>query len=351
VSWLIHGARSRSRSRAVVLLLACFGCSLAAPAMAQSPDGSRPPNADVQEAPPESANGEPPKPALRPNATVEQPRAFGYVVGDVLTQRVLLNLNGREFVPAELPLPGRMGVWLERRSARVEKDTSGRRWLRVDYQLMNSPQELRVVTLPAWKLKPADGASDEQAGSGQPDSGRRAGEQGAGELRVGEWPISVAPLTPERSEARPGLGALRPDRVAPLIALAPMERGLRVGVAGLLVTVLAWAGWLLWRNWRASAAQPFAHAMSEMRTLDGTAPQAWYALHRAFDATAGRAVRTETLPELFRRAPHLEPLKAQIEEFFRESAKRFFAGAPIASTLSASTLCRELRRIEKRHER
>jgi mxaA protein len=144
---------------------------------------------------------------------------------------------------------------------------------------------------------------------------------------------------------------LRPDRSPPLIVLAPIERGLRIGIAGLLATVLAWVGWLLWRNWRASAAQPFARALSEMRALDGTAPEAWYALHRAFDATAGRAVRPETLSELFRRAPHLAPLKAQIEEFFRESAKRFFAGAPVASGLSASALCRELRQIEKRHER
>jgi hypothetical protein len=37
------------------------------------------------------------------NATVEQPRPFGYVVGDLLAQRVLLELNGRPFEPAALP--------------------------------------------------------------------------------------------------------------------------------------------------------------------------------------------------------------------------------------------------------
>jgi mxaA protein len=278
-----------------------------------------------------------------PNATVIQPRAFGYVVGDLLTQRVLLSLNGREFVPAELPAPGRVSAWFERRAVRLEKDSSGRRWLNVDYQLMNSPQALRVVTLPAWKLKGASG--ERQAGE------RRSGEPSPGELRIAEWRISVSPLTPERAATESGLGSLQPDRAAPTIPIAPIQRRLTIGVAGLLLTALAWVGWLLWRNWRASSEQPFARALSEMRGVDGSAREAWHALHRAFDATAGRAIRNETLPELFQRAPHLLPLKARIEEFFHQSAARFFADAPVADGVSAQALCRELRQIEKRHER
>jgi mxaA protein len=278
-----------------------------------------------------AVDGQKPAAAPPPNATVVQPRAFGYVIGDLLTQRVLLDLNGREFAPAELPSPGRAGVWFERRRIRVDEDSRGRRWLNVDYQLMNSPQALRVVTLPAWKLASADPA--------------------AGELRVGEWPISVAPLTLERPVARAGLGSLRPDRVAPSVAIAPMQRGVTAGIAGLVLTGLAWVAWLAWRNWKASAAQPFARAIREMRGLDGASPEAWHALHRAFDGAAGRAMRAETLPDLFRRAPQFEPLRSPIEEFFRQSAARFFAGLTITTPLSAQALCRELRRIEKRHER
>jgi mxaA protein len=316
-------------------VLACAAFLIGTQALAQAP-GSHPqadsatPGASAATEPNVAPEGSS-KQKIAPNATVEQPRAFGYVVGDLFTQRVLLNLNGREFVPEELPSSGRVGVWFERRMVRVDEDAAGRRWLSIDYQVMNSPQALRVVTLPAWRLKPAEGAS--------------------GELRIGEWPVSVAPLTAERPDARPGLGSLRPDRIAPPIALAPIERGLGVGIAGLILTALAWVAWLVWRNWSASAAQPFARAMSEMQGIDGTAPEAWYALHRAFDATAGRALRPETLPELFRRAPHLAPLRAQIEEFFRQSAARFFAGASTRTDLSAQALCRELRRIEKRHER
>ena len=268
--------------------------------------------------------------AARPNATVVQPRSFGYVVGDVFTQRVLLSLNGREFVPAELPTTGRVGVWFERRAVHEEKDAEGRRWLTLDYQLMNSPQALTTITLPAWKLK-----------SAQPSSN---------ELRVAEWPMSVAPLTPEKAIARAGLGSLRPDRPAPVVVLAPMQSGLAIGLAGFLLSVAAWGAWWVWRNWRASSAQPFARALREMRDVDDSSAEAWHALHRAFDATAGRATRAETLPSLFQHAPHLQPLRPTIEAFFTQSAARFFEGKAPREAVAVHVLCRELRRVEKRHE-
>ena len=44
-------------------------------------------------------------------ATVEQPaRSFGHVIGDVVTQRVLLQRDGRDFEPAALPGAGRIGA-------------------------------------------------------------------------------------------------------------------------------------------------------------------------------------------------------------------------------------------------
>jgi mxaA protein len=62
-------------------------------------------------------------------------------------------------------------------------------------------------------------------------------------------------------------------------------------------------------------------------------------------------VQTDTLPALFERAPHLQALRADIERFFAESSELFFGSGLRASRLSVRTLCRELRRIEQRHER
>ena len=256
-------------------------------------------------------------------AVVEQPRSFGYVVGDVATQRVLLEAQGHAFTPDPLPGAGPLGNWVERRATRIERDARGRRWLAVDYQIMNAPQTLTLVTLPAWKLAA---------------------------LAIPEWQISVAPLTPEEPFARGGLGGLRPDRAAPTIDLAPMRRSMTIWVGCALVLILWWAGWWGWRNWRAASRQPFAKALREIREVDEQSPQAWLALHRAFDATAGRVVQPETLPLLFARTPRFEPQRSAIEQFFTQSSARFFDIGATTPRLSVRALCAELRRIEKRHE-
>src|SRR5690606_18252838 len=54
-------------------------------------------------------------------ATVQQPRPFGYFIGDILTQRVLLEAAGRELEPT-LPRAERVGIWFERRPARIETE-------------------------------------------------------------------------------------------------------------------------------------------------------------------------------------------------------------------------------------
>jgi|KBSSwiStaDraftv2_1062776.scaffolds.fasta_scaffold69188_3 mxaA protein len=263
-----------------------------------------------------------------PNAIVEQPRSFGYVVGDLIRQRVLLQVEGQAFEPAVLPHIERAGVWLERRAPWIESGDDGRRWLIVEYQLINAPQALAMVELPAWELQSKSGKTP---------------------LRIGAWPVSVTALTPRAAFAKGDLGDLRPDRPAPIIAIEPLRRRLAFTCAAFALTLVLWAGWWRWREWRASSMQPFACALREMRRVGDSAPQSWHALHRAIDRTAGQAIQSATLPDLFLRAPHLVPLRAKIEQFFDESGARFFAGTA-GRSLPLRELCSELRRLEKRHE-
>lgn len=274
----------------------------------------------------------PPKPRPSgppPNSIVEQPRAFGHVIGDVLTQRVLLQLDGQPFAPGPLPRAERVGAWLERRALKIEKADDGRRWLVAEFQIINAPEALTGASIPAWELRPASGQKT---------------------LRMAAWPISIAPLTPRTAFGEGALAELRPDRTAPLIATEPIERQLTL-YGGLCVATLAlWLAWWTWRQWRASWSQPFARAKRAMRKLDDSAPEAWLALHRAFDETAGEALQSATLADLFERAPQLMPLRDRIERFFAQSNARFFGSALPADALPVRKLCADLRRIEKRHE-
>lgn len=269
------------------------------------------------------------EPAL-PEAEVQQPRAFGYMLGDVITQRVLLASKTKPFELAKMPAAQRVGMWLERRASRVESAADGARWLIVEYQVINAPRILTTITVPPLLLE-----------SPQPDA----------KLLVPEWSVSVSPLTPSTAFDSAGLGKLRPDRQAALIETAPIKRQVWIWLVAVAATAAAWIGWTLWRNRLAALNQPFARAWYEMRRLDEASPHAWQTLHRAFDRTAGRVMHTDALPLLFEQAPYLQPLRARIEEFFAASSERFFGAGAQTAGVSVRSLCAELQRVERQHER
>lgn len=259
-------------------------------------------------------------------AVVDQPRPFGHVLGDVITQRVLLKVANADFTPADLPATQRINVWFERHKPRVETASNGTRWLAVDYQIINTPQMLETVTLPAWTLKSSTGAT----------------------LQVPAWPVSIAALTPVASAEPGGIGELRPDRAAPTIDTGRISRQLIIWTAAFLLALAAWFGWVRQRDYRDRLNKPFARAWREIEKMDETAPEAWQALHRAFDRAAGRVVQVETLPLLFAQAPYLADLHLRIEQFFKQSSARFFGEAKLQHQLSVRALSRELRLVEKR---
>src|SRR5262249_28999455 len=241
--------------------------------------------------------------------------------------------------------------------ARIERRPDGRQWLSVEYQVINAPPSLRTIRIPGWDLKT---------------------KLPSPTLRVAEWPISVGPLTrasgdsaladvPSSGSQPAGAGQtssggeaaapaanpvrLRPDRAAPLVPTASIQQNLTVWSGALAVALLAWRAWVLWRNHADSVRLPFARALHEIRHTDDGAPEAWQALHRAFDQTAGRVVQPQSLPALFTHAPYLAPLRASIEAFFAQSSERFFGGGLPAQPVSTRALCRDLRRLEKRNAR
>jgi mxaA protein len=282
--------------------------------------------------------------------------------------------------PVALPTPGRVSAWFERRAVSVETDASSHHWLVIQYQILNAPPKLITVKLPAWTL------------AIKGDAGRASAA-----LQIPAALVNVAPLSPPGTPAQAGAADLRVDRASPTIATAPIRRAIAMSASAFVLTLVGWLAWVVWRNRRAKATQPFAKALREMRALSDSEPRAWQALHRAFDRTAGRVIQGATLPALFERAPQLLPARSEIEQFFAQSSL-FFFGAPAvraspaaqalgaglgsgatpasgvalvqgaapaaaASTSLALTtpptaggaspreLCIELRRIEKRHER
>lgn len=261
-------------------------------------------------------------------ATVMQPRASGYFVGDVAVQRILLDTPAGRYQPDELPGSVRVSAWFERHAVRIERH-DGRRWLAVDYLIVNAPRSVTEVKLPGWAL---DANNSTVA------------------LSVPQATLQIAPMIAHDPLRTPRIGDLRPDQSALTIATAPLRWRVVFWSAALLATLGAWLGWLMWRNAQAARTQPFARAARALRGLSGDSPQAWAILHRAFDATAQRVVQLDSLPILLARAPHFEAMRPSIEHFYRQSGERFFGSGVVGESVSVHRLCRELRLVEKRRE-
>jgi mxaA protein len=268
------------------------------------------------------------------SATVEQPRSFGHVLGDVLTQRVLLEEQGRSLQPSALPTAGRVDLWLERAKPRIETDAQGRRWLVIDYQIINAPQALSAIALPALNIATAAGPT----------------------LTLNPWPVSVAPLTPPEAFGQGDLQALRPDRPVAALATGVIQRQIRLSLTALLGVLLLWLVWWVWRNAAEARRLPFARAWHQLRRIDDPAsPQAWRIVHHALNTSAGHVVHGTGLARLLEQVPYLRPLQARLEDFYRESTQRFFAGNATVAEGGApyplKALCQALRDAEKRQKR
>ncbi|MFO1340973.1 MAG: hypothetical protein U1F53_22595, partial [Burkholderiaceae bacterium] len=141
-------------------------------------------------------------PALAAELTVQEPRAFGYTVGDVVTRVVHLELPaGQSLDAASLPQDQRRGQAVELRHVgrRDSWQANGRHVeLSFEYQVLLSPPELRTLELPPIGLRVQGPARVE-------------------ELRVDAWPLTVGPLSQAEARQREGLGDLRPDAAPPLV--------------------------------------------------------------------------------------------------------------------------------------
>jgi len=260
---------------------------------------------------------------------VEDARAFGWRVGDVVERVVRLQVPpGLRLDESSLPIAGRPGGQIELVRIEREGEPGAREQrLRLRYQIFLAPTTPRVIELPVIELR--------FTGGPRPQS-----------LRVDAWPLLVAPITQEEPSPRTGLGLLRPDHAAPEID----TRVERVTLALCAAVGAVLVGWLLlWplgSAWWLSRHRPFARAERRVRRLlaqEGDSPEhieaACRELHAAFDAQAHGVLMAADAPAHARSVRWMAPLADEIARFFSASRTQFFApDGALRSRIDASTL-------------
>lgn len=271
---------------------------------------------------------------------LENPRAFGHLVGDIVERRITLSApRPLTLAPDSLPKPGRLGHAFELRELHLDSKESGRGTqyeLLLRYQLFAAPSEPKTLDLPAFALQLDGGAQPE-------------------ELRIDFAPIVVSPLTPAGTSLRKGLGGLQPD-----IAPAQMENKPAlwrlVACAAAAALVLTYLGYVyLGFPFLNRQRRPFTLAYRQIHALNADdggdkIRAAMKRLHRAFNETAGSTIFQHNIDHFLSAHPAFAPLRSDIAAFFDESRKVFFdtdARAASKDIQRLLALCRQCRDIER----
>ncbi len=273
------------------------------------------------------------------SAQSEEPRAYGYQVGDVMTRRITVSSpSGLRLDEASLPIVGRLGQAFELRQVSWQTLRAGQHQLVLVYQVFLAPQAVRTLELPPVIL-------------------RFVGTPRAQDLRIEAWPVTVAPLVPVDVSPRRGLGALQPDAEAPLINTAPARQ--RLLACGALVTVLLayLAQVYLGLPWLARHRRPFETAWRALHAPAKGNPAeqcraALQALHDALNRSAGAALFEPGITAYLAEQPRFAGLRDELQQFFVLSRREFFGAAgetadPRATRQWLLAFCRRCRDAER----
>lgn len=272
------------------------------------------------------------------NATLD--RSYGFVIGDVIEQRVLLALSeGEQLIDDSLPRLGRQNGWFDLLSVQqLPRNDAQRVELIFRYQWTNAPREVSLGFIPTKTIKVY------------------SSKKGAQEIIIPSQAASISPITKDDVFAREGLEAMRPERAVLEQAETVPFKHMRIGLilaAGCLIAAL-----LLQFIRRNRLAQgPFATAAQALRGLKPSdnpqAQQAMQLVHAAFDRSMNRAVFAHDIERFLQQQPQYRQLEADIRQFFERSSALFFNGR--SAELSAQQqgfdvwgFSKAMARIEKR---
>ncbi|HMK13524.1 MAG TPA: hypothetical protein VK460_00720 [Burkholderiales bacterium] len=267
---------------------------------------------------------------------VANPRPFGYVIGDTLERKIEVEAV-RPFAleTDKLPKAGRVNTWLDLQKIKLASDIgvrSTRYQLTLTYQLINSPEAVKNLTLPKVSLRLEAG----------------------GKVALQEAPeffFSAAPITPPEVLAGEGLDVMRPDQ-PPLLIPETVHRVLFMFCLSALTLALLYMGYLRFGlPWQ--GPRPFAWAYRDLRRLakrtdsEEAFRQALRRVHRAFDQTARRPLFAEQLEAFFAEHPRFVPMQSTTQKFFELSQYEFFGiGAGERPMDWLLTFCRDWRAVE-----
>lgn len=266
------------------------------------------------------------------------PRPFGYVIGDEIQHRVLVETrNGVRLQTSSLPRQGALNRWLNLNDIKVEESRAGggfRYTIDLTYQVFHAPNEVKMLTIPGFKLVLGQG-------------GKTA------EQAVPAWPFTLSPLRELAIRLDESGEYKRPDAMPPALRTDGPVLGLLV--AGLIA--LASGGGLAYLYGYLPGLPRrslFKRAGGKLARLSGQElEQGLTVFHEALNALNRQPLFKHKLAGFYRQHPQYRQLGDQLDWFFNCSNRYFFAGEVDTGAEALGKLrklcaaCREIERGSK----
>lgn len=263
------------------------------------------------------------------------PRPFGYVIGDEIQHRLLLETrNGVKLQAGSLPRQGALNRWLNLTRLEVKESRAGsgfRYAIDLTYQVFYAPNEVKMLTIPGFVLTLGQG--DKTA-----------------EQAVPAWNFTLSPLR-ELAVRKDDSGEYkRPDAMPPL--LPTDEPMLGLSAAGLAVLLIAASLAFLYGYLPGMPRRSiFKRASGKLARLSvQELEQGLTVFHDALNALNRQPLFKHKLAEFYRQHPQYRSVGEQLEWFFNCSNSYFFAGVAESGpeTLDRlKKLCADCREIER----
>lgn len=260
---------------------------------------------------PAAALAEPPAVELR------APRAFGYFAGDIIAlDAIITTPPDSRLNAASLPRPRTIRPWLDLRAAGLEEEPAapgGRRYrLRLTYQLLDAPLEAAQRIIPALTVKIES-------------------QYGLVDAVVPEWTLLMSPLRGMQPGATGSPSMLMADAMPHGVDAARHVRPMLAALLGAIASLALLAWHCAWWPFHHRPSRPFTAAWREIGGRLAALPddagyrESLLALHRAFDAAAGRRVFAADLHGFLEAHPQFCSVRHDARGFFDASRRAFFA--------------------------
>ena len=263
--------------------------------------------------------------------TVETPRPFGYVNGDEIPLRIVLETrSGISLQAGSLPAKGQINRWLNLNQVTVNQ-TGQRYEIDLRYQVFYAPLEVKSLTLPGFTM--------------QFSQGEKSINQ-----NVPAWTFTLSPLRELVVRQTEQGEYMRPDSPPSLLASTQALYGLAISlaVAALIAVYLSYLYGCFPGMLRRTL---FKQALRKLAGLSKTdMEQALTIVHHALNSLNGQPLFYTQLSDFYRCNPQYLQISSQLTWFFNLSNRYFFSAGMIVvaqDLQQLKDLCERCRKIER----